>query len=142
MSYPFTRPGKLLFPAIAALLLTVRVQAVVPVRDYLYFAFPHTHNSPKNTLYDEQDTALMYRHSGIVRHERNGDIVITAPADAIGRYRIRFFDEKEELLFEIRQIRDTLLIVEKYNFGHAGSFRYELYRGSSLVEKSSFRINP
>jgi len=84
----------------------------------------------------------MYKHSGLVRHEKNGDIVIAIPATAMARYRVRFFDEKEALLFEIRQIRDPLLIVEKYNFGHAGLFRYELYRDSTLVENSHFRISP
>ena len=78
----------------------------------------------------------------IVRHEKNGDVVIAVPSRFLGRYRIRFFGEDNGLLFEIRQIQDPLLIVEKYNFGHAGLFRYELYRDNNLVERSSFRINP
>lgn len=142
MSYPLARPEKLLFPGIAALLLTLPARALVPVQDYLYFTFPGTPNLPKNTLYRKQDPAMTYTYSGIVRHEKNGDIVITVPAQAFGRCKIRFLDEKEELLFEIRQIRDSLLIVEKYNFGHAGLFRYELYLDNCLAEKSSFRIDP
>ena len=60
----------------------------------------------------------------------------------MGRYRVRFYDEENILLFEIRQIRDPLLIVEKYNFRCAGVFQYEVYRDNELVEKNSFRINP
>ncbi|HEY4337762.1 MAG TPA: hypothetical protein VGM89_17735, partial [Puia sp.] len=63
-------------------------------------------------------------------------------AGALGRYRIRFFDDRQAFLFEIRQIHDPLLIIEKYNFGHAGRFVYELYRDNGLVEKSSFQISP
>ncbi len=76
----------------------------------------------------------------MVRPEKNGDVVIAVPVGAPGRYKIRFFNEDRTLLFEIRQIRDPLLIVEKYNFGHAGVFEYELYRDNSLVERSNFRI--
>lgn len=32
-------------------------------------------------------------------------------------------------------VRAPLLIVEKYNFIHAGQFFYELYRDTALVEK-------
>jgi hypothetical protein len=96
-------------------------------------------NPLKNSFYME-DTARHIR-SGIVR-QKNGNIVIALPQDAMGRYKIRFFDEKEMLLFEIRQIRDPMLIIEKYNFGHAGRFLYELFRDNSLVEKGTFRINP
>lgn len=77
-----------------------------------------------------------------MRNEKNGDVVITVPPDLQGRCRIRFFGENKGLLFEIRGIQDPLLIVEKYNFGHAGLYRYELYRDNSLVEHRSFRINP
>jgi len=127
MSYPITQPGRAIFPGIVLLLIAVGVQA--------------GNFAGKNALYS-RDTALAIRHSGFVRHERNGDIVITLPADALGRYRIRFFDDKQDLLFEIRQIRDPLLIIEKYNFGHAGRFAYELYRDNGLIEKAGFRIDP
>ena len=142
MPYLLIRPGRIFFSGIAILFLTVSANAAIPRRDSLYSPPSNTRDRPENTLYTVRDTALMVRHSGIVRHESNGDIVIHLPEGAMGRYKVRFFDEKERLLFEIRQIRDPLLIIEKYNFGHAGSFRYELYRDNSLVEKNSFRINP
>jgi len=96
-------------------------------------------NPFENALYTE-DTARRL-HSGIVR-QKNGDIVIVLPQDAMGRYKIRFLDEKERLLFEIREIRDPVLIIEKYNFGHAGLFLFELFRDNGLVEKGTFRISP
>lgn len=126
MSYPTTSPGKALISGIALLLLvTLRAEA---------------NNRFENALYT-RDSALTIGHSGVVRHEKNGDIVIALPADALGRYRVRFFDDRNVLLFEIRQIRDPLLIIEKYNFGHAGRFQYELYRDNGLVEKASFQIS-
>jgi hypothetical protein len=127
MSYPFTQPGRLALSVIVFLLLAAGAQA--------------GNFAGKNALYN-RDTALTSRSSGIVRHERNGDIVIAPPANALGRYRIRFFDDRQAFLFEVRQIQDPLLIIEKYNFGHAGKFVYELYRDNGLVEKASFQIAP
>jgi len=57
-----------------------------------------------------------------------------------GKYKIRFFDDDDNFLFEVRQIRDPLLIVEKYNFRHTGLFQYELYREDLLIERSTFLI--
>lgn len=127
MSYPFNQPARALFSGIVLLLLSLQGQA--------------GNLAGKNALYN-RDTALTNRYSGIVRRQRNGDIVIAPPADALGRYRIRFFDDKQALLFEVRQIQDPLLIIEKYNFGHAGRFVYELYKDNGLIEKVSFHIDP
>ena len=137
MSYPSTLPGRRYFPGILVLLLALSAQGAPHVGNY---SVSHTPNPSSNALY-KVDTAL-HVHSGIVRHEKNGDIVIVLPPNAMGRYKIRFFDEQGTMLFEIRQIRDPLLIIEKYNFGHAGLFQYELYRDNGLVEKGSFKINP
>jgi hypothetical protein len=127
MSYPFIRLGRVCLPGILLLLLARGAQA--------------GNLAGENTLYS-RDTALTNGTSGIVRHQRNGDIIIAPPADALGRYRVRFFDDQQSLLFEIRQIHDPLLIIEKYNFGHAGRFVYELYKDNGLVERVSFRIDP
>jgi hypothetical protein len=77
-----------------------------------------------------------------VRHRPNGDVVIAVPLRAAARYKVRFFDGTNALLFEIREIRESPLIVEKVNFVHAGVFRYDLYRDNSLIERQRFRINP
>ena len=140
MPYPLPKPGKHLFSCFAILLLAVGATAAPAAQHFYCLSSPvFRHNSPKITLY-ARDSSLEPKHSGIVRHQKNGDIVITIPAGASGRYKIRFFNEDNALMFEVREIRDPLLIVEKYNFGHAGLFQYELYRDNSLIERSSFRI--
>ena len=78
--------------------------------------------------------------TGYIHREKNSDLVIEIPNAASGRYGIRFYDAQDGLLFEIRQIRDVHLIVEKYNFLHAGLFRYELYKDNLVIEKNSFLI--
>jgi hypothetical protein len=78
--------------------------------------------------------------TGFIRREKNGDLVIAIPNAVSEKYKIRFFDDDGNFLFEVRQIRDPLLIVEKYNFQHTGLFQYELYRESLLIERSTFLI--
>jgi hypothetical protein len=124
----------ILSPAISA-------YAIDPGQDYSLTPPYWSHISGKSALYNK-DTSRECLHPRIVRSAKNGDIQISVPADAMERYRIRFYDEENILLFEIRQIRDPLLIVEKYNFRCAGVFQYEVYRDNELVEKNSFRINP
>ncbi|HEY4287663.1 MAG TPA: hypothetical protein VGN00_11240 [Puia sp.] len=139
MPYSKLSLGKTTFSSLVLLLLTFRGLAVSSSQKIFQSTFSLPHNSRNYALYN-RDTVQEHAASGYVRRAANGDLVITVPQTPSGRYKIRFFDEGNALLFEIRQIRDPLLIVEKYNFEHAGQFRYELYRDSFLVEKSSFAI--
>ncbi len=112
----------------ALLLLTAvctRTAEASPV--LLKSSLPQSHISSFFTLY-----------GGVLRILPNGDLAIAVPRTE-GMYKIRFYDDKV-LLFEIRQIRDSLLIVEKYNFQHAGIFRYELFLNNTLVEKKEFTL--
>lgn len=144
MPYPIKAvPGglpKRLFCGITGLLLAVGAHALDPAQDYSVSGAPPGHISPIYALYN-RDTPTEDLSSGIVRCTASGDIVITIPRDKPGKYRIRFYDEERLLLFEVRQIRDPLLIVEKYNFRRAGVFQYEVYRDNELVERNSFRID-
>lgn len=140
MSHPYPRAGNLSFLVLVALFAAPRAQASRSSKNFFHSAFGRSHNSPDFTLYNKRDTALGSMSSGYVHRNANGDLVITVPHNTAGRYKIRFFGEHGMLLFEIRQIRDPLLIVEKYNFEHAGQFVYELYRDAVLIERVQFSI--
>ena len=141
MPYPLHRLGKSLFPAVFLLLIAVAAAtgiAAAPTRIFLHSAVGAPHILTISALYT--DTAQSYPEEGMVSRERNGNLVIAVPPALLGRYKIRFFDESHYFLFEIKQIRDARLIVEKNNFQHAGLFQYELYRDNTLIERSSFLI--
>ncbi len=131
----------MLFSGIIALLLGFYTLAAPRVEKYPPSFAQGSHISPDFTLY-KGDTSRAHPQTAIVRHEKNGDVVLSVPPGYQGRYKVRFFDETKALLFEIREIQDAFLVVEKYNFGHAGLYQYELYLDNSLVEQHSFRINP
>ncbi|MBS1604080.1 MAG: hypothetical protein JST42_15535 [Bacteroidetes bacterium] len=140
MPYPKPRGRNLSFLVLIALLAAPGAQASPSSKNYFHSAFWRSHNSPRYALYIKRDNPPGGLSSGYVRRNANGDLVITVPQNTAGRYKIRFFDEHRMLLFEIRQIRDPMLIVEKYNFEHAGQFVYELYRDAVLVETTKFSI--
>jgi hypothetical protein len=140
MPYPHLMGRNLSFLVLIALLAAPDAQASPSSKKYFHSAIWRSHNSPGYTLYNKKDVPPGWMSSGYVRRNANGDLVITVPQNTAGRYKIRFFDEHSMLLFEIRQIRDPLLIVEKYNFEHAGQFVYELYRDAVLIERTQFSI--
>ena len=124
------------------LLIAVGAQAH-PAQLFFHSPLPGSHIFPYSPLYNNGDTVLLTRNNpsaGYIRRERNGDLIIEIPNVVSEKYMIRFFDNDNIFLFEVRQIRDPLLIVEKNNFRHSGLFHYELYRESQMIEKNTFFI--
>lgn len=154
MPYPLSQKDMYLSFIIVALLMATRAHAR-PADIFLHSSFPCSHISLKSPLYSNGEPEWMkipdtpgikeIKHmdgplSRYIRREKNSDLIIAVPDAENGRYKIRFFDDEDRLLFEIKQIRDSLLIVEKLNFQHAGLFQYELYRNDILVERNTFLI--
>jgi hypothetical protein len=138
MSYPLNSLGKAIFPGICAILPAVGVKGA-PRLNYFHSSVSASHISVNSTLY-KGDTVSYHPVTGFISHRKNGDLMISVPSALIGRYAIRFYDEEHYFLFEIRKIPDPMLIIEKSNFQHAGTFRYEIYQDYALVEKGSFVI--
>jgi hypothetical protein len=71
---------------------------------------------------------------------RDGYVFINLP-DANGqKYHIKFFEENDNFLFEIRNIKEPALTLDKTNFIHAGWFKFELYNDEKLIEKNKFYL--
>ncbi|MBK7435161.1 MAG: hypothetical protein IPI66_15650 [Chitinophagaceae bacterium] len=71
---------------------------------------------------------------------RDNNLKIRLPDISSKKYSIRFYDDKESLLFEIGKLTEPELIIEKVNFVHSGWFRYELMEDGKLVERDRFFI--
>lgn len=82
----------------------------------------------------------VYRISAFVYTGKYGNIHVALPEAPRRHYSVRFFDENNKLLFELTEIKDPSLIVDKTNFQHAGWFRFELYDGDLLEEKNKLFI--
>jgi hypothetical protein len=82
----------------------------------------------------------IYKISRFVFPDKTGLLHIELPDPDIKKYRVRFFEENKSFLFEIKDIREQVLLLDKANFQHAGWFLFELYQDGTLIEKNRFFI--
>lgn len=71
---------------------------------------------------------------------KDGYVSIKLPDYDQKKYSIKFFEENDSLLFELKEITEGSLKIDKTNFYHAGWFRFELYDDDKLIEKNKFYL--
>src|SRR5690348_3721822 len=72
---------------------------------------------------------------------RDGYVCIRLPDDEKPKkYSIRFYDNEETFLFELKEIKEKEFKIDKANFYHAGWFHFELYEDGKLLEKHKFYL--
>jgi len=71
---------------------------------------------------------------------KDNNVIIDLHEISGSKYSIKFFDEKDNPVFEIRKVTEPYLIIEKVNFRHAGWFYFILYDNGILKEKNQFYI--
>jgi hypothetical protein len=71
---------------------------------------------------------------------KDGYVFVNLPDADKKKYHIKFYEEDDSFLFEIKNIREPALTLDKTNFLHAGWFRFELYNDEKLVEKNKFYL--
>lgn len=57
------------------------------------------------------------------------------------KYSVKFYEEDDSFLFEIKEVKRPYLVLDKTNFFHAGWFRFELFENGKLLEKHKFFIS-
>jgi hypothetical protein len=82
----------------------------------------------------------LYRPSKFVFTEKDGNIRIALPDAGRYKYSLKFFEEDLTEAFEIKQINETVLFLDKSNFLHSGWFSFELYENGKLKEKHRLYI--
>lgn len=70
-----------------------------------------------------------------------GFIRIILPLAKQRKYRIVFFEENNEELFQIKHVKETDLVLDKSNFYKAAWYFFELYEDEKLVEKNKFYVS-
>jgi hypothetical protein len=69
-----------------------------------------------------------------------GNVVIALPEAKSMLYSIKFFRETGEPIFQMAQVKESVLTLDKSNFLRSGWFNFELYENNVLKEKSKFFI--
>jgi len=82
----------------------------------------------------------VYKPSRFVYTEKDGNVRIALPDALTKNYSIKFFDNNNQPVFEIKKVREPMLILEKTNFMQAGWYKFELYQDGVLKEKNKFNI--
>jgi len=71
---------------------------------------------------------------------KDGYVLINLPDAEKQKYHIKFFEEDNTPLFEIKSIKQAGLVLDKTNFLHAGWFNFELYNDEKLIERHKFYL--
>ena len=72
---------------------------------------------------------------------KDGSVFINLPDAEKQKYHIKFYEEDESFLFELKNIKQSGLTLDKANFMHAGWFNFELYNDEKLVERHKFYLS-
>jgi len=72
---------------------------------------------------------------------KDGYVFVNLPDADRKKYHIKFFEENDNLLFELKNIKEPALTLDKANFIHSGWFTFELYNDEKLVEKNRFYLS-
>lgn len=71
---------------------------------------------------------------------RDNNVVIALPDYNSKRYSIKFFEDDNTFLFEIKRVMQPYLTLDKVNFVHAGLFRFELFENGVITERHKVYI--
>lgn len=81
-----------------------------------------------------------FRPSLHVYTHRDGYVRVNLPDDPDKKYSIRFYEEDDRFLFELKDIKERSFKIDKSNFYHAGWFKFELFEDDKLIEKHKFYL--
>ncbi|MBD0331580.1 MAG: hypothetical protein ICV66_02900 [Chitinophagaceae bacterium] len=105
-----------------------------PVRDFTRT----TETSNVKPVNVKTNTSLV--PSFYVYTNKDGYVFINLPDADQKKYSIKFFEEDGTFLFELKNIKEPALTLDKANFYHAGWFNFELYNNDKLVERHKFYL--
>jgi hypothetical protein len=112
---------------------------VKQTKDTLYFVNADTLQiKPYVEVYKEPKE--VYKISPFVFTTKDGNVSIALRDCKTKKYNVIFFEQDNTEVMNVKDIKDTLLIIDKTNFGHAGWFRFELYEDGKLIEKNKLLI--
>ena len=133
-------------------IVTIKIRDVV-LKQLSINAFRNFRDSilhlTKDTLFAVNDSLVglspysgleNWKASSYIFINRDGYISISLPLEGEKKYNLKFFEENGSSLFEINNIKETPLIIDKSNFVHAGWFLFELYEDNKLKEKNKLYL--
>lgn len=87
---------------------------------------------------DNRPKADRWKPSPFVFTSKEGYIRVTLPDDESKHYSLKVLTLDNDLLFELKDIRQRSFRIDKSNFYSSGWFNFELYENGELKEKNKF----
>lgn len=81
-----------------------------------------------------------FKPSGFIFTNPQGNVTIVLPIGKNEHFKIKFFDNNGDELFELNNVKENTTILDKSNFMRAGTYRFEIYENGVLREKSKLII--
>jgi hypothetical protein len=86
------------------------------------------------------DLKNVFTPSIFVYTNQEGNVVIALPEQKIKAYSLKFYLPDGTQIFQMSQVKETLLTLDKSNFQRSGWFNFELYENNILKEKNKLFI--
>ena len=124
----------------------------VAISDKIEDMIPGYKNSPANTsktpgltpipspLSPPPPPKYVFVPSKFIYIGKDNNVIIELSEATGSRFSVKFYDEKDNPIFEIKKISEPFLIIEKVNFKHAGWFYFKLFDNGILKERNQFYI--
>jgi len=109
------------------------------VQNKIKLAFPDSAMAG-NLKIPDKILPMEYVPSRNIYTDADGYVRIKIRDNELKKYSIKFFEEDNSFLFELKDIKEKSLKIDKANFYHAGLFWFELYEEGKLIEKNKFYL--
>lgn len=123
--------------------------ATIDYKDYKRYRDSITKNT-KDTIqrtYDDDEIIIkpyipkpVWKASTYIFTNEKGFIRIIVPQAKLRKYKVLFFEENTDFLFEIKYLKEQDLVLDKSNFYKSGWYFFELYEDEKLIEKNKFFV--
>ncbi len=84
----------------------------------------------------------VFNPSALIFTNNDGNLIIALPDAVKKKFSLHVYKEDGTPLFNMRNIKEVQLLIDRSNFFHSGWFKYELYEGERLKEQNRFFIPP
>ncbi len=95
-----------------------------------------TYDSAQLVKQDKKPTIFV--PSVFVFTQKDGYVQISLPDAESKNYSIKFYEEDDRFLFELKDIFNSNFKIDRTSFYHSGWFKFELFENNLLIEKSKF----
>lgn len=89
---------------------------------------------------NNKENVIPWKPSNYIYTTADGNVNIRLPEAPKKKYLVKFFEPSGAFLFEVEQVAEPFLILEKAIFMHAGWFNFEIYENGKLLEKWNLYI--